>query len=175
MPVHVVIHRNRLPRVFRERGALLEERRYHRVRAGGNVHPGVQMLVGDLIVVQAVLRRPHRLHGEQLDARSVEQDVQLVFFDESFHVLVAVPRQPNLDLVLAVDRECVVDRGAAARAEGQLFEVVFLRALDRKSNGFVSGVDTGAPTARRLIFRAAVRYRSRSPGETLVRFTLSKP
>ena len=50
---------------------------------------------------------------------------------QAFDVLVAIARQPNLDLVLAVQREGVVDDGAAARADRQALDVLFLRQVRR--------------------------------------------
>ena len=51
-----------------------------------------------------------RLHGERRHALAVEQHLQLVRLAEALDVLVAVPRQPDLDVVLAVLREGVRDQ-----------------------------------------------------------------
>ena len=76
-----------------------------------------------------------RLDGEDLHSLAVQQQLHLVGFAEAFDVLVAVARESNLDLVLAVQREGVRDDGAAARAEGQSLEVLFLGEVSRKPDG----------------------------------------
>src|SRR5690349_18526061 len=71
-----------------------------------------------------------RLHREQLDALAIEQQLQIGGVVEPLDVLVAIARQANLELVVAVHREGVVDERAAARADRQPFDVFFLREID---------------------------------------------
>ena len=47
-------------------------------------------------------------------------------------MLVAIPRQTNLYVVLAVLRERVVNQRAAASADGQALEVFLLREVGRE-------------------------------------------
>ena len=50
-------------------------------------------------------------------------------FQQPFDVFVAVARQPDRDLVIAVDRELVTDECAAARAERKPVEMFLLRQI----------------------------------------------
>ncbi len=88
--------------------------------------------MGRLIVSDAGLAL-RRLHREQLHPLAIEQQLELVRLAQAFDVLVAVARQANLDLVLAVQREGVVDQRAAARAERQAVEVLLLREVRPES------------------------------------------
>ena len=91
-----------------------------------------------------VLRsRRRRFHGEQPHALAIEQHLQLVRLAQTFDVFVAVPRQPNLDLVFAVLREGVADHGAAARAERQPVDVLLLREVRRKAERVAAGRTAG--------------------------------
>ena len=65
----------------------------------------------------------------ELHALAVEQHLQLVRLAQALDVLVAVARQPDLDVVLAVLRERVADQRAAARAERQPVDVLLLREV----------------------------------------------
>ena len=90
-----------------------------------------------------------RFHREHLHALAVEQQLDLVRLAQPFDVLVAVARQADLDLVLAVLRERVVDDRAAARADGQAVDVLLLREVRRapgRSRRPASGSD-GRPRA----------------------------
>ncbi len=73
-------------------------------------------------------------HREQLHARSVEQQLELVWFCEPFDVLVTVAHQANLNLVLAVHRKRVVDDRAAARTDRQPFDMAFLCQVGRHAD-----------------------------------------
>ena len=57
---------------------------------------------------------------------AVQQHLQLMRLAQALDVLVAVARQPDLDLVLAVLREGVRNQRPAARAERQPLDVLFL-------------------------------------------------
>ena len=88
---------------------------------------------------------------------AVEQHLQLVRLAQALDVLVAVARQPDLDLVLAVLREGVRDERAAARAERQPLDVLLLREVRPDADRVAAGRPAAAPpTASRLIFCAAV-------------------
>ena len=58
---------------------------------------------------------------------------------QALDVLVAVARQPDLDLVFAVQRKRVRNDGAAARAERQPVEVLLLRQVRRKHDRVAAG------------------------------------
>ena len=91
--------------------------------------PQLQVLVDafvGVVVAQPVAVRRHREHLEPL---AVEGDFDLVRLAQPFDVLVAVPHQADLDFVLAVARKGVADDGAAARAERQAVDVLFLREV----------------------------------------------
>ena len=77
----------------------------------GNSH--IQRSV-DLAVI---LSRRRGLHSEDADANAVEAEFDVVGPGEAFDMLVAVARQPQLNLILGVLREGVVDGSAAAGAE----------------------------------------------------------
>ena len=89
-------------------------------------------------------------------ALAVEQHLQLVRLAQALDVLVAVARQADLDLVLAVLREGVADQRAAARAERQPLDVLLLRDVRPERMVSPPGERPGLPTASRLIFCAAV-------------------
>ena len=61
------------------------------------------------------------------------QQLEIVRFGQALDVLVAIPHQPNLDLVLAVHRERVVDDRAAARPDRQPLEMFLLRQVGLES------------------------------------------
>ena len=54
-------------------------------------------------------------------------------------MLVAIAHQPDLDLVLAIQRKRVMDEGAAARADRKTVDVFFLRELRGNSDGLAAG------------------------------------
>ena len=75
--------------------------------------------------------RTLRLHRERLDARPIQQDLDLVRLGQPLDLLVTVAPQADRDVVLAVLRERVGDDGAAAGAEWQALDVLFLREVRR--------------------------------------------
>src|SRR5262249_50903841 len=85
-----------------------------------------------------------RLHGENLDSLAIEHELDLMGLVETFDVLIAVALKAELELVLGVEGEVVVDDGAAARAEGELVEVLLLREVGRKVDGVAAGGAEGA-------------------------------
>ena len=74
---------------------------------------------------------------------------------QALDVLVAVARQPDLNLVLAVQRKRCTEQRAAARADRQTLEVLLLREVGRSRIVSPPGERLGRPTASRLIFSAA--------------------
>src|SRR5262249_58734166 len=84
---------------------------------------------------------------------------------QAFHVLVAIAHEPDLDLVLAVERERVVDERSAARADWQPLEVLFLRDLrghaDRLAAGGPGRTSDGRPAAFFTRRDVAVEQRGR--------------
>ena len=75
-----------------------------------------------------VLRRHQREH---LNPRTIERKLDLVRLGQPFDVLVPVTHQASLNLVLAVERECVVDRRATSSAKRQPVDVVRLGPVSR--------------------------------------------
>ena len=92
---------------------------------------GVPFLVG--VGGRLGLRRRQRRQLEQLEPRAVHHQLDLVRLGQSFDPVVAIAGEPNLELVLAVLREHVAERGAAARAERQRFiDLIVLRQVERQ-------------------------------------------
>ena len=145
MPVHVVVGLVRLALGLQQRGRVLQERHAELVRAGRHPDAGLQVRVGGLMVPL----RPGRRHGERRHPLAVEQHLQLVRLAQALDVLVAVPRQAELDLVLAVLRERVRDQGPAARADRQPLDVLLLGEVrpdaDRVAAGRPARAADGQP------------------------------
>ena len=126
---------HRLPRLQHalRRGQVAHERDADDARAGLGLKPqlevgiGVERVVLPLGIAEDVAgvarrRRPSwRLAAdlEPLQQHAVEADVELLGSAEPADVVHVVSMQANPDLVLAVDREVVIDRGPAARPERQ--------------------------------------------------------
>ena len=177
MPVHVEVRLLRLPLGFLERERLSRERDADLVRPGRA--PGAAPS-GPCPPLRRRSRRPiwFRL-GFTVNSctrRAVERQLDLLRLGQPFDVLVAVARQPDLDLVGAVEREGVADHRAAARAERQPVEVILLRQVRRagRRRGSPATAAGRRPPAR-LTFCAAARYRSSSVGDSSAELTLSKP
>ena len=137
-----------------------DERHAHHVRAGRglearpHVGVGVEHVLFPLRVAELVARvAGRRLHplrllaaeDERPDERAVEPDLQLVARPHAADVVHVVPVQPDLHVVLAVDREVVADADAAAGSERHvLAHPIVLHQEDRHLVGF------GARAERRL-------------------------
>ena len=97
----------------------------------------VDVFVG-VVLPEAIAVRRDR---EQLQAHAVEQDLHLVRLVQPLDVFVSVPRQLDLNLVFAIEREEMFERGAAARPERQAVDVILLRQVRRNQH---DAADRGA-------------------------------
>ena len=138
MPIGIEVGLVRLPRGFEQRRRIFQKRHAERVRTGSHRHAHLEMLVDVVVVGLIVLGESglslRRFHREQLHAFAVHQELQIVRLVQPLDVLVAVSRQPNVDLVLAVERKGVMNQRAAARPDRQAFEMVLLCEVRRNSN-----------------------------------------
>ena len=121
MPVGIEVRLVGLARGLEQHRRLLQKRHAERVRTGAHRNADLEVLV-DLVVRRLVVLGEsglalRRLHREHLHALPIQQQLEIVRLAQALDVLVAVARQPNLDLVLAVQRKRVGDHGAAARAD----------------------------------------------------------
>ena len=131
--VHVVVGVVGLPGRLEQGRVLLDEGGGYPVRARSDRQTHVQVVVDPLVrVVSGVGLNHHvraRLHGEEPQPLAVEGQLHLVRLGQPLDVLVAVALQADLNLVLAVEREDVVDDGPSAGAERQAVDVVLLGAV----------------------------------------------
>ena len=74
-----------------------------------------------------------------LEARTVEEQLDLVRLAQAFDVLVAIPREADLEFVLTVLRECVVEDRAATSSNRKPGDVALLREIGRHPDGFSAG------------------------------------
>ena len=74
------------------------------------------------------------LDGERRLWLAVEQNLERMRFVQALDVLVAVARQAELDLILAVLREGVRDQCPAACADWQALDVIFLGDVRADAN-----------------------------------------
>ena len=128
---------------FEERRRILQERHADRMRTGLHRNPDLQIAIHVVVVRLIVLGESRlarrRLHREHLDALAIEEQLEIRGVVQPFDVLVAIARQADLELVLAVHRERVLDERAAARADGQPFDVLFLREVGRRPDRVAVG------------------------------------
>ena len=127
MAVQVVVRVVRLALGFLERPRLRDEGRADRRGAGGCLDAGLEMGI-DLAKIPASRRR---FHGEALERRVIQQDLQLVGSVQSFHLLVAVAAETQLHFILARHGKMVGDQHAAAGALGQAFDLRLLTEVRR--------------------------------------------
>ena len=139
MPVVVEMGLVRLTSRFEQDRRFLREGDAKRVRTGGDRHADLQMPVQRVLrrlVVEVVLFLERwRLHGERLHARSIEQQLYFLGLAQALDMFVTVASQSNGDLVLAVNRECVTNKRAAACAQREAFDVLLLRQIRLDSDG----------------------------------------
>src|SRR5207247_2282643 len=104
MPVGIKVRLVGLTLGFEQRRGVLQKCHAERVRTGFYRNAGLQVLVYVvvrwLILFRISLVSRGRLHRERLHPLPIQQQLQLVDFAQALDVLVAVARQPNLDLVL---------------------------------------------------------------------------
>jgi hypothetical protein len=151
------------------------------VRSARDARPEVQVRIGrlfrhvlrrDVVVLSASRSRRQREH---LQPSAVDADLHLMRLGQPLDELVAIARQAKLELIFAVGRKRVPHAGAGARAERLPVEVIFLRQVRGRTMVSAPAERTGVPTARRLIFCAADRYRSSSMGDRPPTLMLSNP
>jgi hypothetical protein len=113
---------------------------------------------------------PISLRGAHLKSSggvTIEQDFEFVGFVQAFDHLVAVARQADLDLILAVSGERVSDERSTARAEWKICNGLFLREVwlqaigvairprDRRTHGeaadFLGGGDVAVEQGGRQV------------------------
>ena len=136
VPVQVVVRLVRLPLGFEQRRRVLARtsRRDRAARPSPRCGPSASRPPSRCTFVVG-----GRLDGERRQALAVQQHLQFVRLAEALDLLVAVPRQPDLDVVLAVLREGVRDQDAAARPQGQPVDVSFLRQVRPDAEGVAVG------------------------------------
>src|SRR5262245_29280533 len=130
MPVDIEVSLVGLARSFKERRRLFQKCHADGVRSGlhrnADLEELVEGVVAWLILFRVFTIALGRLHREQLHPLPVEQQLHFVGLAQALDVLVAVPRQPNLDLVLGVKRERIRDQRSAARAYRKPIYVLLL-------------------------------------------------
>ena len=113
----------------------LQERHAEIVRAGRRPDAGLQVRVDRLMV----RLRLGGLHGERRLPLAIQQHLQLVRLAQALDMLVAIARQPDLDVVLAVLRERVGNQRPAARPERQPVDVILLREIRPDADRVAAG------------------------------------
>src|SRR5262245_47906392 len=113
-----------LPRRLDERRGVLEKRDADVVRTRRHRHTNLEVLVEERVVAIGGL-----LDRQRPDRGPIEQYLDLVRlrFLQAVDVAGVAAREPDLDVVLAVLRERVTSRKAAARPDRQSGDVLFLR------------------------------------------------
>ena len=124
MPVHVKVRIVRLTSGFEQVRGMLQKRHAQLMRAGSNREAHFQLLIHRVIIL--VSRRCHR---EQFHALPIQQHLQLVWPMQALDLFIAVPRQPDLYLILAVPGKSIRKQCATARANGEPFDVLLLREV----------------------------------------------
>ncbi|MEX2015059.1 MAG: dNTP triphosphohydrolase, partial [Candidatus Hydrogenedentales bacterium] len=102
MPVVVKVRLVGLALGFKQCRGFLQKRRGNFVGPGFEGQADFEVLVGRWRTLA-----PRRSHGKQLHAPPVQQQLQLMRLPQAFDVFIAVSRQPNRELVFAVEREGV--------------------------------------------------------------------
>ncbi len=148
MAVQVEVRVVRLPLGFEQLRRVLQKGHAELMRAGGHRNARLQLPVHGFIIL--VSRRRHR---EQLHALPIQQQLQLVRLVQALDFFVPVPRQTDLDVVLAVSREVVRKHGAAARPHGKALHLLLLGEV--------------RPNPDRVSARCAVRCADGQPADLL--------
>src|SRR5206468_3675912 len=86
--------------------------------------------------------------GEGLEWGAVEEDLEVGGFVEAFDVFVAVAGEADGEFVVAVAGEGVVDQRAAAGAEGEAFDVLFLGEVGLEAESVAAGSALGGGRQR---------------------------
>ena len=105
MPVHVVAGLVGIALGFHQRGRILNER--HADLVESRLHWDTRLQMGiHRFIVPVTLRGAHLKSSRGV---AIEQDFEFVGFVQAFDHLVAVAREADLDLIVAVSGECVSD------------------------------------------------------------------
>src|SRR5688572_17514730 len=115
------------------------------MRSAGDALTEVQVRVGRLfgcvlgrhVIDRASARR--RLQGEHLQALAIDAHLDLMWLGEPFDQLIAIARKAKLELIFTVGRKGVSHAGASTRAERLSVEMIFLREVRWKDDGFGAG------------------------------------
>ena len=141
MAMRVEVRVVRLPQCFQQRRRVLQKRHAQVVRPGRHRHPEFQMLID----VRKILPARRRLHRERFHRLAVEQHFQLVRLMQPLDMFVAIPRETNLNLVLAFLRKLVANPRSAARADRQTIHALFLSDIRWHADRVPSGRPSHAP------------------------------
>ena len=163
MPILIELCLIRLALGLDQRRVVLQEGGAYRMRPGGDGDSEIEVPIYVLVGVVAAQAVPVGYHVEQLEPVAVKRHLQNVRFPEAFHVLVPVARQSYLDLVLAIEREVVLQQGSAPGPEGKSVEMSFLGEIGAQYNDPASRNDAAAPHGQPadLLRRAEVSLHQR--------------
>ena len=131
MPVQIEMRLVRLAFGFEQRRRVLEKRHADLMRAGSHRETSLQIRVNDVIVLVPLGRR----HREQLHALAIQQQLQFVRLMQALDFLVPIPRQSDLDFVLAVLRKGIGNQCAAAGADRKPFHALLLSEVRPNAKG----------------------------------------
>ena len=81
-----------------------------------------------------------RLNPQMRHGGPIEQDLQLVRFSKAFYLLIPIPRQADLDFILAVPRKCIRQQDTTARTEREAFNRFLLRTIGSDTEGVAAGL-----------------------------------
>ena len=172
VPIHVEEGLVWLPLRLHQSGRLPRESDAQDVRSSGDHNADLQMSIGELVRIVRAHPSPLRRDRELLHASPIQRELDLVCFRQTFHVLVAVALQPDLDVVLAVARKRIVDARAAAGAERQALEMLLLCEVDGNErnvrSGRANGTSNGEPTDLLRSTEVALEQRRRQPRDAHV-------
>ncbi len=148
MSVRIEVRLVWLPLSLEQHRRLLGKGRADHVWTCGHRHAHGQVLV-DLFMRRLVAIRDtrgplRRFDREELQPAPVQEQFEVVWLAETFHMLVAIACQPDGDVVLAIERKRVVDHRAAASADRKAVEVLLLRHVRRDPDGLASRRPAGA-------------------------------
>ena len=107
------------------------------MRPGGERSPEIQTGIRRLL--GRVLRRDRIVVGSRgrsqrkyLESLSIDAHLDLMRLSETLNQLVAIARQTQLELIVAIGREDMAHVRAGARAERLAVEVIFLSEIRRE-------------------------------------------
>ena len=147
MPVEIEMRLVGLTCGFDQRRRVFQKCRADRVWTGFHRNADLEVLV-DVVVRRLIIFGKPSLslgwfHREQPHALAIQQHLQIVRLGQALDVLVAVSRQPNLDLVFAVQRKGIRDHRTAASADRKAVQVLLLGEVRLKPDGFAAWRNAG--------------------------------